>query len=458
MSNWTPKEIDQLFQDGSEKYEFEYNEAAWGKMKVLLDDRDQQRKHLLWWSIGILLGILLMGGVYFFRPVPQEKQAPKKIETITLKETKQLSINDDFEKTATKENLTSIKDAVPIPNSAKTLTDQSIQKESASFDNTATKTIQPKEKYAVPANQTNQTAITIVNPKTVLPTPNAYHLASASEVTLTGQRINNLSTDSISKQGVQNVAKINNTLKIAPIKRVPSVKVVALPTLSNSIALFNEPILLDTAFLKQQEARKPNQEKVNNNHFVIGVLLGRELSYAGIGLCDPNWKAGLSLAYRFGEKHSLKIEGSYVKKEYAANGDQYLAPQNFWENGIVPQTALGTCNIIEASITESYFFKGHAKRGFYIEAGLSSYFMLREQYNYNFDPANQNLRSAWGTRNENQHWFGIGEVAAGYNLPLSNNTSLQIAPYAHIPFTGIGHGQIKFFSSGIQIRYNFHLN
>ncbi len=450
MSDWTPKEIDQLFQYGSEKYDFEYNEAAWGKMEVLLD-KDQRKKRLLWWFVGILLGglLLLIGGAYFFRPTHQEKQAPKKTEIITLQETKQLSTNDNFEKKATKENLTSVTEATAVSNSAKTLTKPSVQKENASFNNTVAKTIQPKEKHVISTNQANKTAITIVNPETVLPTPNAYRLAP--EVTSTGQQITNLSTDSITEQGMQNVTKVN-ILTLAAKKRDTLTTVVTLPTLAIS-----EPILLDTAFLKQKEAIKTNQKKVTSNHFVIGLLLGRELSYAGIGLCDPNWKAGLSLAYRFGGKHSLKIEGSYVKKEYIESGDQYLAPQGFWEDGIIPQTAIGTCDIIETSITESYFFNGHTARGFYVEAGLSSYFMLREQYNYNFDAANQGLRSAWGTRNENQHWFGIGEVSVGYNLPFSNNTSLQIAPYAQIPFTGIGHGQVKFFTTGIQLRYNFHL-
>jgi len=454
MSNWTPEEIDQLFQDGSKKYDFEYNEAAWNKMEVLLDDRDRRKKRFLWWFIGGLLSVLLIGGIYFFGPTHQEKQVSKKTTTITLKETKSLSTNDNFEKTVIKEHLTKITTAAAGSNSAKTLTKPSIQKENASFNNTVIQTIQPKIKHVISADQTNQTAITTVNPKTVLPTPTANQLAS--EVTLTGQQLANLSPDSIAKESRQNLAQ-TTTLPLVGKKSGMPVMVNALPTLSNTIALFDEPILLDTSFLKQVETITNNQKKVTDNHFVIGLLLGRELSFSDVGVCDRNWKAGLSLAYRFSDKHSLKIEGSYIEKDYAASGDKYIAPQGFWENGISPQTTIGTCNIIEASITESYFFKGHSAKGFYVEAGLSSYFLLSERYDYNYEIINQNQRAGWRTDNTSQHLFGIGEIAIGYNLPFSNNASLQIAPYAQIPFTGIGHGQVKFFSTGVQLRYNFHL-
>ena len=425
MSDWTPKEIDQLFQEGSKKHEFEYNEAAWGKMEILLDDRDRRKKRLLWWFIGGLLSILLIGGIYFFKLTCQTKQTQQKIE-ITNQPTKKLSANERLGGVSTKKHLIPSKENNVVSNSAKEWTKRSSQKENASFDNAALKSINSKEKHVLSAKQT---ATTTVIPKVVLPTSNANRLAA--EVTSTGKVTNPLRAESSINQTTQNAAEANHFTLVAK-KRATQSMVDALPTLSNTIDLAEQPILLDTSFLKENEDRKNNQKKVTNNHFVVGLSVGRELSFVDVGLCDPNWKVGLSLAYRFGGKHSLKIEGSYSKKEYAASGDQYIAPQGFWEDGILPQMTIGTCNILETSITESYFFKGHSAKGVYVNLGLTSYFMLRERYNYSYDVANQGSRSTWGTRNTNRHWFGIGEIAVGYNLPFSNKTSLQIAPYAQI--------------------------
>lgn len=436
MSDWTPKEIDKLFQDGSTKHEFEYNEAAWGKMEILLDDQDRRKRRLLWWwLLGGLLSVLLMiSGFYFYK---QKKQA------VQTKETTEIPVEEQLSKNSTPVNLTK-----PISNNpsietnlTKDIAQKPVGGTTTSLDNAALKRTQTKIKHASTTTQEEETATT--NAKTVLPTTTANHLAS--EVTVLGKETTTSPDELLLKQEVQHSAK----------RRGAAIELNALPTLSSTIDFANELILLDTAFSNQPITRV--QKKTNNNHFVVGVLLARELSFVDEGLCDPNWKVGLSLAYRFGRKYSLRLEGSYVKKEYAASGDKYIAPQGFWENGIIPQMAIGTCNIIEASITQSYFFKGHAARGFYIDAGLSSFFMLREQYNYNFDSANQGLRSAWGTRNENQHWFGIGEIAVGYNLPFADKSSLQLAPYTQIPLTGIGHGQVKFFSLGVHLRYNFRL-
>jgi len=63
MSDWTPEDVDALFQEGSERHEFEYNEAAWGQMENLLERRDRRRR-LIWWMIGATLSLLLIVFAY----------------------------------------------------------------------------------------------------------------------------------------------------------------------------------------------------------------------------------------------------------------------------------------------------------------------------------------------------------------------------------------------------------
>ena len=452
MSNWTPKEIDKLFQDGSKKHEFEYNDAAWDKMEILLDDRDRRRRRFLWWFFGGVLSILSIGGVYFLNYSNQEIEIDKKVETIILPETEELSTSKNAIVAPIKKNFLTKNDAKTAPKVTQVTKGQSIQKTGTSFDNTTIKINQKAKKESSSNTAERQTATTIVNPKKVLPISTAKRLAS--EVTLLGQSSTDLPSELKANQTLE---KKVLTATLATKKRANNFLLDALPTLPSTIDFSSELILLDTIFLKKGETVLPPSKKRTNNHFVVGVLLGREISFVDMGICDPKWKTGLSLAYRFSGKHSIRIEGSYSQKEYVASGAKYIAPQGFWETGIPPQSTTGTCNILETSITESYFFKGYSAKGFYINGGLTSYFMLKEWYDYEYDSMEAGLRRAWGTKNENQHWFGIGEVSFGYNLPFSNNASLQIAPFAQIPLIGVGHGQIKLFSSGINLRYNFYL-
>ncbi len=449
MSDWTPEEIDKLFQDGSKKYEFEYNEAAWGKMEVLLDDRNRRRRYLLWWLLGGLLGVLLIGGIYLFN---LEKQTSIEVTTISkIQQEEQLTTQIKGENTRLKKETTNSDDAKINPESIT----QSIKVQSNKLENPPSKTIQTPEKHTFTTIAEKQTATTTVHPKTVLPASTAKRLAT--EATTLGQRkTTNLPVNPKVPVTRQSTAK-ENTSTLVSKNRKTNFTLDALPTLPSTIDFTDEPVLLDTALLKTTSPIPPVIKPINDNHFVVGLLLAREQSFVDKGLCAPKWKAGLSLAYRFGGKHSLRLEGSYSQKEYLASGTKYSAPQGFWFKATAPQSAQGFCNIVEMSITESYFFNGHAKRGFYVNAGLSSYFMLKEWYDYEYSSSEDGLRRGWGTENENQHWFGIGEISLGYSLPFSDNSSLQIAPYAQIPLTGIGHGQIKFFTSGIQLRYNFHL-
>ena len=53
------------------------------------------------------------------------------------------------------------------------------------------------------------------------------------------------------------------------------------------------------------------------------------------------------------------------------------------------------------------------------------------------------------------HYFGIATFSIGYHKRLNRNTSLQIAPYAQIPLTGIGMGRVDLMTAGLQMKISF---
>ena len=77
MSDLSPKDIDQLFQQGSNAHHFEYNEFAWKELEQQLDKKDRRRA-LIYWLLGVLGMLLVVGIGYHLLPLkksmPLEKQ------------------------------------------------------------------------------------------------------------------------------------------------------------------------------------------------------------------------------------------------------------------------------------------------------------------------------------------------------------------------------------------------
>ena len=448
MSDWTPEDVDALFQEGSTKHEFEYNEAAWGQMENLLDRRDKRRR-LVWWFFGLgasLLIILLYFGIngYLGGQLTELEKTTLELESsttptkvITEKEKKATtSIIEIAETTKLQEQSEKIgKVQTTLNSSLKKDSKEVVAKNRNSRidrDSEVRKVEKQKEISTSLENKENSFTVSEETNKTEeVDEPNDQK----NDLTEVSNSIFEKQTQNFSSQ----VSELSN-----------------LPTLSFSLDAPNR--LIDFDSLTFEKITDP-VKSLSDNHFVIGVLLGSEASFTETNaLCRPTWKAGLSVEYRFGRKHALKLGANYIRKDYRTNNAaNYRAPAGFWENGVAPQSVMANCDVLELTLSETYFFKGHAQKGFYINGGLTSYLMLEEIYNYSYENPPTNARMRWGTQNTNQHWMGIAEVSFGYNLPFTDKSSLQIAPYAQIPLTGVGHGQLKLFSSGVLVRYNFHV-
>ena len=153
-----------------------------------------------------------------------------------------------------------------------------------------------------------------------------------------------------------------------------------------------------------------------------------------------------------------------IRDRYVANGTAYQAPQGFWSRNVstgravIPETLKANCDILEIPISFSYFLNGYRNKGIYVSAGLSSFIMLTETYQFRYRETDSSLRQQWAGKNQNQHLFSNAELAIGYQIPFDNYSSLMFGPYLQLPVTGIGHGKIDVLSIGFSAKYRFHLD
>ncbi|MEO0556293.1 MAG: hypothetical protein AAF149_24125 [Bacteroidota bacterium] len=219
-----------------------------------------------------------------------------------------------------------------------------------------------------------------------------------------------------------------------------------LPTLPNhQLAKVNPP-----------DPSKPADQEENflsRSRWSIGLEFSPDLSTVGLrGVDDPGYTVGLHAEYHLSSRLSISGGVSYSKKIYFADEDigSYPGSNPNWTLERVD----GNCDVIDVPINLSYYLKGYDQSGFVFSGGLSTYFMLTEDYDIIYNgpwPDGSQF-----VRNENQHFLGILNVSVGYRKRLSPILSLQAEPFIKIPVQGIGAGDLDLYTSGIRfiLKYN----
>ncbi len=130
-------------------------------------------------------------------------------------------------------------------------------------------------------------------------------------------------------------------------------------------------------------------------------------------------------------------------------GEDFTAPKGSWISYYKLENVEGYCRMWEVPLLARYTVSESAKRSFFLSAGLSSYFMTKENYDfsyyYNGQPVVRN--SAYDSKDT--HVMSILHLSAGFENRISKSWSLQVEPYAKIPLGGVGLGNIQLSSFGL---------
>ena len=115
----------------------------------------------------------------------------------------------------------------------------------------------------------------------------------------------------------------------------------------------------------------------------------------------------------------------------------------------------GACNIYEIPLTLRYDFAKNEKTKFFVNAGLSSYLMVKQTYIYFFHSGGRGL--AWKTSDNQQvnYWFGVGDLSLGLETDMGKGFSFQVEPYIRIPLKEMGLEDLKLNSYGISLSLRY---
>jgi len=410
MSNLSPNKTDKFFRQALKSTpELSPAEKDWKEMERLLKGKPNKRPVIGWfyWPAGIAAGLLIFLSVWLspepeIRLADEEKAKNNQIETQNKENTTQNTENE------TSSPGTFLPDPV-IPDERKTsgLNTDIVKQESR----------KPVEDFIEPALFTN------IN----------------SEVRNQFQPLNKALY-----QELRNISPLpSGDFKAVNTFSLKSDKSPAIDSITRKLERSNEN---QTGRLTLSMAFTTDMNSVN-----------------GIGNSKAGISSGFGINYRISNSISAGTGIYYSQKEYTSDKYSYYTtekPFSTWAS--YSRQIDADCSVIDIPLNMNVLLSKTKKTGIIASAGLSSYIMLSEKYNfiYNATPSYPSAGRKYKINNANQHIMSIVNLSIGIEKPIDNQSSIVIQPYAKLPLSGIGQGEteLKSFGIGFQLNYSMKKN
>jgi hypothetical protein len=203
-----------------------------------------------------------------------------------------------------------------------------------------------------------------------------------------------------------------------------------------------------------------------NRSLNIGFTFGPDYTNAG-GVANNqigNY-IGLTIGYYLTDKFSINTGLIYTNKFYWSNAHNYffqrpanVTPITFAGSFATPPPIdyiNGASNIWELPLTLRFDFAHHNKTKFFANAGMSSYFMMKQTYIYFLHSGQNQLAYKISDNQQVNYWFGVADVSAGFEAELGKGFSFQAEPFLKIPLREMGTENLKLTSYGFLMTFKF---
>jgi hypothetical protein len=421
MSEKQFNHIEDRIREAAENSEPAFDMNAWIKMEARLDEEDKRkRRYFIWWLILPFL-FIVGGGIYLLgnkkstdkiiaaqkineKTIVEKNILQKNIPSVTPAITSILKFGDDGT------NLQS-QPVTPIPDPSKQI-DKGIQTAQDIFSGAPQKIMHTK-KGKLSSNSSMGLA------------SNPYEeIVDADSAGIV------LATSTIDKVTEKNLSPgINDTI----IKKDSS---------KNAI----DKNLGD-------KTNTPKLKGVKPSRFYFTASFGADAAAVKL-LSFHNSKTtanyGMGIGYQLTKKISVQT-GFYVgRKKYIAGPDDYKTkPNSYWRTVQIIKVD-ASCLVYDIPLTLRYTILQKPTTSYFAMAGISSYIMKKEDYNYFYLRNNMPHESA-KTYTGNRNIFSVFNLSAGIEKKLSPNFYIQAIPSVSIPLSGVGDGSVKLYSTALQV-------
>lgn len=206
------------------------------------------------------------------------------------------------------------------------------------------------------------------------------------------------------------------------------------------------------AIVKKKKIKGPGHWPVS-----LSLSLGPEFnSSASLIGGKKGFSTGIGFSIGLAKRLRLHTGVKYSTKAYGTDGYDYA----FRNENIKPMISRveASCEVLEIPLQASFTVMEDNHRSIDLNAGMSSYFMLKEDYTFKYTEASGYKDRFQEVNNENQHYFGVIDLSATYYIKLKKEKfRLGVEPYVKIPVTGVGEGNVNLKSSGVALKLRYDL-
>lgn len=214
-----------------------------------------------------------------------------------------------------------------------------------------------------------------------------------------------------------------------------------------------------------------DQDPMGSGRLGDGLSSPFKASRLGIGLAISPDKSSAGMTSKYGETgYRIGIKGEYRLSDnlfltagilassvnYSTRGSRYNPPE-FLNNGVNPDRTTALCLILDIPLGIKYNVINFDKSSLFATAGLSSYIMLNEDYQFEYETDYSSYESTYEVKNGSRHLFNNIGLSVGYELNLFSKWNLRAEPFINIPLNGVGWGDVKLYSVGSYVSINYQL-
>lgn len=451
-------DIESMIRQAADQFEPAYDPNAWELMNARLNEEDQKHRNWLPWLFLFATLIISVGGYLYFRNQhPADRIASESNKKIQTAEALQNPAPSE-EKAHSATSISSasqqhINNAFTGPSVKNAPTARSAKVSALSDSRLRNKTFYKQSGDNVPYSK-NQP---VSDPADLLKSEWNQHpkitrkrTRSASQKTsilpaITGEpgtaqpSTPSLATDA-AERATEPAALLQPAVKSAPLH--PEVAAV-------DSGQKKEPKLTPTA-------AKKATGNLQKSRWSLSIYSGADASGTGlIPAGDYSFRFGIMAAYSLTPHLSIQAGVFQNTKRYQCGPKAYQLPSYGYWNYMQIYQIHAACKMTEIPVQLKFSIPGKNQQEWYGAAGISSYLISRETYDYHYFRYN-NPGVKTSNYTGNKHLFSQASFTLGYSFPVSKNISILGELYQQIPLYGIGAGKVHLYAGGFQAGVRYH--
>ncbi len=203
-------------------------------------------------------------------------------------------------------------------------------------------------------------------------------------------------------------------------------------------------------------SKKSAEGRKKDYGWAMSITAGPDISAVAGNYGSVRMVKGFGVSYN--ASHLFFRTGFYaVQKVYSAR------PVDYHFATTMPSANLerinADCQVYEVPISIGWRLNGAGRSGFFGAAGLSSYFMKKEDYQFCYTyPSGTSYTHDYYVNNRNHHFFSELTLSAGYMHRAGSRFTVSAEPYIQLPLAGVGEGKIRLKSAGLLISVGMDLH